>query len=110
MSDANEQTQMEKTAAEIAEAQKKERRVIKEDAELLAGLMKHLGWPRYLALIEAVSQNYHRTVMTPLANSFEVTKTEFAKGALTGLSLAAALPSTKIREASELAKTPDAET
>ena len=92
------------TIGEIEVAQRAERVTIKNDAELLQGLVKHPGWPRYLALIEAVAQNYNDTLNQPLNNLWEVTKSEFAKGALKGLTLAATLPSIKIREANELTR------
>lgn len=53
-------------------------------------------------MIEKVGNNFQTNLMQPLNNSFECVKTEFAKGALTGLSLAAQLPSAKIKEAAEL--------
>ena len=93
-----------KVAKEIEADQRADRRKIKEDAELLDGLMKHPGWPRYLALIEAVGQNFHQEAMMPLENLMLATKSEYAKGALKGLTLAASLPSSKIREASELTR------
>jgi hypothetical protein len=52
-----------------------------------------------MALIEAVAQNYHATIMRPLDSSLEVTKLEFAKGVLSGLTLATAVPGMKIKEA-----------
>jgi len=87
---------------EIELQQQKDRSQVKSDAELFQGLIKHPGWPRYIALIEAVSQNYYKKVMQPVENVMLCTTTEHAKGALTGLSLAAQLPSAKIREAEEL--------
>lgn len=94
---------------EIAAAQRKDRSTIKADAELMQSLMKHPGWARYLSMIEAVSQNFYRQAMKPLENTLEVTKSEYAKGTLNGLSAAAQLPSAKIREYAELTKKPDAE-
>ena len=90
-----------RVAEEIGADQRKAQREIHEDAALLAELIRHPGWTRYRALIEAVAQNYHKTAMEPIGNVFEVTKGEFAKGALMGLTLAAALPSAKIQEAAE---------
>lgn len=87
---------------EIESAQRSERAQIKSDAEVFQSLLKHPGWPRYIAMIEAVSQNFYKAAMKPLENVMLVTTTEHAKGALTGLSLAAQLPSAKIREAEEL--------
>lgn len=92
---------------EIQDQQRRERAQIKSDAELFQALIKHPGWPRYIALIEAVSQNFYKTVMKPVDNVMLCTTTEHAKGALTGLSLAAQLPSSKIREASELTRPDD---
>lgn len=97
------------TLDEIDTAQRAERVTIRNDAELLQGLMMHPGWKRYLALIEAVGQNYNKTLNLPLENMFEVTKSEYAKGALMGLTLAATLPSTKIREANELTRNTETE-
>lgn len=96
--------------SEIAQEQRKDTSIIKADAELMQSLVKHPGWARYMAMIEAVGQNFNRTLMTPLNDVGETVKTEHAKGALTGLSVAASLPSAKIREASELTKTTDVET
>ena len=87
---------------EILSQQRELRRKTKEDAELLAGLVKHPGWARYIALIEAVGQNFNHTLNEPLENVMLVTRTEYAKGALKGLSLAATLPYTKMQEAREL--------
>lgn len=86
---------------ELELKQRQERQQIRKDAELFGELMKHPGWPRYMALIEAVAQNYHAAIMKPIESSLEVTKVEFAKGALSGISLAAQLPQMKIREAHE---------
>jgi len=93
------------TVEEIERKQREERQQIRSDAELLGELMRHRGWPRYLALVETVAQNYHSSVMKPLEHVLEVTKMEFAKGALSGLSLATSLPQMKIREADELRRT-----
>lgn len=95
---------MNKTIDEIEASQREERRSIKDDAEKLQGLIKHPGWESYMRLIEAVAQNYNKTLNLPLDNVFEVTRSEYAKGALMGLTLAATLPSTKIREANELTR------
>lgn len=86
---------------EILAQQREIRRKTKEDAELLAGLIKHPGWARYIALIEAVGQNYNQTLNEPLENVMLVTKHEYAKGALKGLTLAASLPHLKMREAQD---------
>lgn len=100
---------MPEVAKEIESEQRAERRKIREDSELLEGLMKHPGWARYMALIEAVGQNFHREAMLPLENLMLATKGEYAKGTLNGLTLAASLPSAKIREASELTRTQETE-
>lgn len=97
------------TIAEIETAQRAERVTVKNDADLFQGLMMHPGWKRYLALIEAVAQNYNKEAMRPLENVFEATKAEYAKGALFGLTLAATLPSAKIREANELTRNTEIE-
>jgi hypothetical protein len=90
------------TIDDIESKQRRERQQIRDDAELFEDLMRHKGWRRYLAMVEIVAQNYHATVMKPLETLLEMPKTEFAKGALTGLSLATQLPIMKIREAVEL--------
>lgn len=90
------------TINELERAQRNERRQIKEDAELFGALLAHRGWPRYMALIEAIAQNYHGTIMKPLDNVLEATKVEFAKGVLSGLTLATAIPGMKIHEAHEM--------
>lgn len=97
------------TAHEIESDQRTQRRQIREDAELMEGLLLHPGWKRYLAMIEAIGQNYHAALLAPLNNSFECVKGEFAKGALTGLSVASSLPTAKMREAKELSKSTDDE-
>ena len=90
------------TINEIEQQQRTQRRQIREDAELFDELMKHKGWPRYLSLVESIAQNYHATIMKPLDNALETTRTEFAKGVLSGLTLATAIPQLKINEAHEL--------
>jgi hypothetical protein len=90
---------MDTVVNEIEQKQRAERRQVREDAEVLADLMKHKGWSRYLTLVETIAQNYHNSVMAPLANVFEATRPEFAKGVLNGLTLATAIPNLKIREA-----------
>lgn len=97
------------TQQEIESSQREQRRQIRQDAELLEGLTLHPGWKRYLALIEAIGNNFNGQIMKPLENVFEGTKMEFAKGALTGLTLAAQLPSLKMREAAELRSGDDTE-
>lgn len=94
---------------ELASDERARRREIRSDAELFEGLVAHPGWKRYLALIETVGQNFHSNVMKPMENSFEAVKVEYAKGALIALSLAASLPSAKIREAAELRNTDEEE-
>jgi hypothetical protein len=91
-----------KTLDEIAASQRADRRKIREDAELFETLVKSPGWKRYLELVEQVGQNFYVKLMTPLDNSFEVVKLEYAKGALNGLNAAASLPGAKIAEAREL--------
>lgn len=98
---------METTKQEIESEQRAERRKVKEDAELLEGLMKHPGWARYLALIEANAQVHHKKAMMPLENLMLATASEYAKGTLYGLTLAASLPSAKIQEAAELRQPDD---
>jgi hypothetical protein len=95
------------TLQEIEEKQRDEHRQIREDAELFGSLMAHKGWGRYMALVETIAQNYHAAVMKPLDSALEVTKMEFAKGVLSGLTLATALPQMKIREAHEVRRGDD---
>lgn len=90
-----------RVAEEIAADQRKERRELHANASALTELIQHPGWKLYVTLIEAVGQNYYRTAMEPLATVMDATKGEFAKGALMGLTLAATLPSAKIREAAD---------
>jgi len=87
---------------DLQSEQRAQRAEVLKDADLLRQLIAHPGWPRYLALIEAVGQNFHQTAMKPLKNVFEVTEGEYAKGALNGLTLAATLPHSKIAEAETL--------
>ena len=98
---------MDKVVDEIEAKQRAERRQIIEDAELFQGLLTHKGWPRYVALVEAMAQNYHAIVMRPLELTYEVTKPEFAKGVLNGLSIATAAPGMKIAEARTLQNVED---
>lgn len=97
------------TLTEIEQKQRNDRRQTLEDAELFDTLLAHRGWSRYMVLIEAVAQNYHATIMKPLDNVMEATKLEFAKGVLSGLTLASALPQMKIKEAQELYRSPEDE-
>lgn len=97
------------TMSDIAARQREDRAKIRSDADLFVELMKHPGWPRYTELIQTVAQNYHVTIMKPLESILEAGKIEFAKGALSGLSLAAQLPSMKINEARELRREADDE-
>jgi len=94
---------------ELEVKQRLERRQVREDAELFAELMKHKGWGRYMALVESIAQNYHATIMKPLDNVMEVTRPEFAKGVLSGLTLATAIPQLKINEAHEIKRATDEE-
>jgi hypothetical protein len=87
---------------DIERKQREERIQVRKVAELFESLMAHPGWPKYIALVETIGQNYHGTIMKPLENVFEATKIEFAKGVLSGLSLATAIPRLKINEAQEL--------
>ena len=93
---------MDTVANEIEAKQRAERRRVIEDAELFQSLLTHKGWSRYVGLIETLAQNYHGAIMRPLESSLEVTKVEFAKGVLSGLSLATAAPGLKITEAQSL--------
>lgn len=100
---------MDQAVNEIDRQQRAERIHIREDAELFDAMMKHKGWGRYMALIEVIAQNYHATIMKPLDSVLDTTRTEFAKGVLSGLSLATAVPQLKIREAQELRRQVDEE-
>lgn len=91
-----------KTAKELGTAQRADLQTLRKDAELMESLLKHPGWPRFMTMIEAVGQNFQRAAMQPIENALESVKTEHAKGALTGLTVAAQLPSAKIREAEDL--------
>ena len=93
---------MDTVANEIETKQRAERRQIIEDAELFHSLTSHKGWGRYMSLIEAMAQNYHAAIMRPLESVLEATKPEFAKGVLSGLSLATSAPGMKINEAKSL--------
>lgn len=76
-----------------------------KDAEVLQQLVAHAGWPRYMALIEAVGQNFAERALAPLESLMDAPKSEYAKGALKGLQTAAALPHLKIKEASDYTRT-----
>lgn len=93
---------MSNTQEEIRSAQATEKQQLQKDADVFASLIVHPGWIRYKQLLESVGNNFYQTAMAPLNNTLECVKGEFAKGALTGLSLAAGLPSAKIKEAKEL--------
>jgi len=108
MSDA-EQTNQERVLHEVDAKQRAERLRLREDVELFRQLLAHPGWPRYMAALEQIGNNFNQTLMTPLNNSFESVRTEFAKGALTGIQAAAALPHAKIKEAADLKLTDDGE-
>lgn len=90
------------TEDEIITQQREILRQVRSDAELMTQLMAHKGWPRYLALIEAVGQNYYKAAVAPLTTMDSALPAEYAKGALNGLTLAATLPQSKINEAKEL--------
>lgn len=100
---------MDTTVNEIEQQQRSERALVRADADLFRDMMKHKAWPRYMALIETIAQNYHASIMKPIDNALESTKTEFAKGVLSGLSLATAIPNMKIKEAQELRRGSDDE-
>jgi hypothetical protein len=95
------------TINEIERKQRADRAQIRKDAEAFAALMAHPGWGRYMALVESIGQNYHASIMKPLESVLEATKVEFAKGVLSGLSLATAIPQLKINEAHELRRHDD---
>jgi len=90
------------TMSDIERQQREQARTTRADAELFVDLMKHPGWPRYMSLVETIAQNYHGVIMKPLDSSLEVVKIEFSKGVLSGLTLATAVPTMKIREAQEM--------
>jgi hypothetical protein len=90
------------TISDIERQQRADRQIVRADAELFVDLMKHKGWPRYMAIIETIAQNYHAAIMKPLDSSLEVVKVEFAKGVLSGLTLATAVPQMKIKEAQDM--------
>lgn len=90
------------TEEEIQSEQRAQARQVREDAELLEGLMLHKGWPRFKALVEAVAQNYYATAMKPLEKLDDAVRVEYAKGTLNGLTLAASLPHLKMQEAQNL--------
>lgn len=94
---------------EILDQQRVQARQVREDAELLEGLMLHKGWPRFKALVESVAQNYYVTAMKPLETLDGAVKAEYAKGTLNGLTLAASLPHLKMKEAQDLGRTPTEE-
>ena len=97
------------TLNEIELKQRSEARQVRSDADVFHELMKHPGWPRFLTLVETIAQNYHVAIMKPVENILEMPKAEFAKGVLSGLSLATAIPQMKINEARELRSQPDEE-
>jgi hypothetical protein len=97
------------TMSDIAAKQREERAKIRADADLFVELLRHPGWPRYVELVQTVAQNYHATIMKPLESILECGKIEFAKGVLSGLSLASTLPTMKINEARELRREADDE-
>jgi len=93
---------MDDVVDDIDARQRMERQALRSDAEQFASMITHKGWARYLQMIDAVAQNYHKQLMTPVESLLETPKMEFAKGVLSGLSLAAALPQMKMNEAREL--------
>lgn len=74
----------------------------RRDAELMEQLVVHPAWKRLCDLIEVVGGNYFDQVCAPLDNVMEVVRTEFAKGTLNGLKLAASLPHAKIEESKSI--------
>ena len=92
---------------DIAQQQREQDRQVREDARVLQALIAHPGWPVLVKLVEAVAQNYYATVMRPVESVFEVTKPEYAKGTLNGLTLAMGLPQSKIEEAKGLRRDPN---
>lgn len=107
--DAEELKGQAKVAHELEADERARRREIKDDAELFKMLLKHPAWPRYMEMLEKIGNNFNQRLMTPLQNSFESVKTEFAKGALTGIQACASLPHAKIKEAADLGKSDDGE-
>lgn len=101
MSDAENELNNE-TVDEIAAEERKRRAQLKSDAEVFQMLIKHPAWPRYISMLEQIGNNFNQRLMQPLENSFQSVKTEFAKGALTGIQAAASLPHAKIKEAADL--------
>ena len=87
---------------DIESKQREERARTHQDADALRALVVHPGWTVYIALVERVAQNYHAAIMKPIESLLEAPKTEFNKGTLSGLSLATALPSLKVKESDEL--------
>ena len=87
---------------EILSQQREINRQTRAMAEAMQKLVALPEWKEYLRLIEAVAQNYNATLNEPLENVMLVTRHEYAKGALKGLTLAATLPHIKIAEAKEL--------
>ena len=94
---------------EIERQQREDRQRIRSDAEALTALMAHGGWKVYMRLVEAVAQNYHGAIMKPIDSALESVKVEFAKGVLSGLSLATSLPTMKVTEAKSLSPAGDDE-
>ena len=92
----------EATVEELSAAQRKERLQLKADAEVMISLTRHPGWATYMRMLESIGNNFNQKVMKPIENSFESVRVEYAKGALTGISAAASMPSAKIKEAREL--------
>ncbi len=84
---------------EILAQQREMRRQTKAAAEAMQKLVSMPEWREYLKLIEAVAQNFNDTLNQPLENVMLVTRHEYAKGALKGLTLAVSLPHTKMQEA-----------
>jgi hypothetical protein len=110
MSDAEENgSRLNETVKELTSEERMRRQELRSDAEVFQTLIKHPGWPRYMAMIEKVGNNFNIRIMQPLPNMDAALGAEHAKGALYGLSLAAQLPSAKIREAADLKSDGDGE-
>lgn len=92
---------MSKAQEELAAEQRAVRRKTKEDADLLQSLIAHKGWARYVELVESAGQLQMKTLREPLENTFQVTKSEYAKGTLNGLENAVKLPYLMIAEAKD---------
>ena len=95
---------MDAVTNEIAQEERVRNQQVRKDAELFNTMLNSEAWKRLILMVETVAQNYHANIMKPLDSSLEVTKMEYNKGVLSGLTLATALPSMKIKEAHDLAR------